>query len=225
MTLPAGYASYLCNTGTRTMSQSHPIRLLALLLITVTACSRLVAQDSAPSRPDSPGRVFWFKTPIPLGTDAFVLRPADRKFYLLSCIEDNRFNSLRISRLPAAESVVDRSGGAWQQFPDQVTFRVTATAKEDDFKEVEAENIIESGDLNSFMLGLQFRLKAYRGLTMTVLQPARIAVIGVPADLPSDYRIFRITFDTKGISVDTRLVLEVLSPGGQLLSRFHLELL
>lgn len=212
------------------MSQPHSLRagfLLAGLAIAIT-CNGM-QNPAAPhpvqiSQEDAP-KVFWYKTPISLGADSFVLHPAGQKFYILASVEDKRFNHLEVSRVRTSPFVIDRAGSLWMHYPEEITFRVTASAVQDNFAELDTTDIDEGGDINSFLLGLKFRLKAYRGLDMEIREPAEIKMIGMPADVAYDERVSRVTFDTGDLPVDTRLVLEVLSPGGQLLSRFHLELL
>jgi hypothetical protein len=81
------------------------------------------------------------------------------------------------------------------------------------------------GDMNSFLLGMNFRLKIYRGLKVSVMKPERVHLIGVPADQPFEERVYKVAFDTNEIPLDARLVLEVTGPDGARLSRFHLEVL
>jgi ubiquitin-protein ligase len=57
------------------------------------------------------------------------------------------------------------------------------------------------------------------------LEPLSVKIIGVPADTPYDERIYRVSFELPNIPVDDRIVLNVLSPNGECLSKFHLQLL
>jgi hypothetical protein len=207
----------------------HSFRqLMFAALMIATGCS---AQTSAFVQfgkvvlQDSTADVFWLKTPLPLGAEAYHLLPMNRQFYLLACIEDPRFDNLHVSRVRSSLFVVDAAGRNWQNYPAELNFRVTATGMADVLNNLDSSEIKENGDFNSFLLGLKFRLKVYRGLKMSIIQPSSLKLIGMPADLPADERVFRISFYTHNLPVDDRLVLEVLSPGGQLLSRFHLELL
>ncbi len=179
---------------------------------------RLVAQDNSEN-------ILWFKTPLPLGADAFELKPLNRRFYILACMEDARFDRLQVSRVRTSPFVIDAAGKVWRNYPKELSFRVTATALAEILNNLDSDDIQENADLNGFLLGLKFRLKVYRGLEMKILPPASIKLIGMPADVPYDERVYRVSFDTVNIPVDDRLVLEILTPGGQLLSRFHLELL
>jgi hypothetical protein len=211
------------------MSQApHSLRRLAAGAIIVAAsCSaqtnsfaqlgKFVTQEDE--------QIFFLRTPMPLGAEGYHLAPANKNFYLLACVEDPQFDGLRVSRIRSDQSVVDPSGRHWKNFPAEVNFRVTATALADVLNNLDSEVVNEPGDLNGLFLGLKFRLKVYRGLEVRILPPSSLKLIGVPADVPSEERVYRVSFDTKDLPVDDRLVLEVLTPGGQLLSRFHLELL
>ena len=207
---------------------SHSLRRLAWAAVMIaTGC---FAQSNAFSQfgksvSQEPDGVFQLRAPMPLGADAYHLQPINRNFYLLACVEDPQFDGVRVSRVRTDEFVVDATGRHWQKYPDALSFRVTVTAMADVLNNLDTADITEPGDLNSFFLGLKFRLKVYRGLNLRILPPSALKLIGMPADVPAEERVYRISFDTKDLPVDDRLVLEVLSPGGQLLSRFHLELL
>jgi len=50
-------------------------------------------------------------------------------------------------------------------------------------------------------------------------------MIGVPADIPYDERVFRVSFDIGERPVTDRFMLEIYSPEGEQLGRFCFELL
>jgi hypothetical protein len=206
------------------MSHPHLLRYCFVIIFALSASSTSWSQASL--GPDENGNgVFWFKAPLPLGADAFLLQPAGREFYLLSCLEDRRFDRLQVSRVRKSPFVVDASGDVWKHYPAELTFRVTATAMDPGSVKVDVDKIQEAGDLNSFLLGLRFQLKIFQGLQMEIIKPSSIHLIGMPSDVAYDERVYRVKFDTGDFPVDARLVMEVLSPAGKLLSRFHLELL
>jgi hypothetical protein len=206
------------------MSHPHLIRFALSLLAVVAICPPICPQSHIPSD-DDPNEVYWYKAPLSLGADGFRLQPANREFYILGCVEDRRFDRLQVSRVRQSRFVIDAAGDIWKHYPAELTFRVTATAMDPDSLKSEIDRIDEPGDLNAFMLGLHFRLKVFQGLNMQTVKPTSVHLIGVPSDVPYDERVYRVSFDTGNFPVDARLVMEVLSPGGQLLSRFHLELL
>ena len=203
------------------MSHPRTIRCLATVLFLLATALTMPAQ--APNS-DGPNQVFWMRTPLPLGAEQINLKPSGQHFLLLACIEDRRFNRLEISRVRHSPFVIDSAGDVWTHYPDELTFRVTATALDSGMMQLDSQDVHESGDMNSLLLGLQFRLKSFRGLKVTALEPSLVRLIGVPADVSYQERIYRISFDTGDFPVSNRLVMEVLSPKGQLLTRFHLEL-
>lgn len=208
----------------------HSLRCAALATVILASlfCAaqmNTLAQFNRILASDERDNIFWFTAPMPLGAEAFDLKPANQRFYLLACMEDTRFDRLEISRVRSSRFVIDSTGHLWHDYPSKLAFRVTATALADILRNLDSDQITEPGDLNSFLLGLKFRLKVYRGLQVRVLPPDSVKMIGMPSDVPYNERVYRVSFDSSGIPVDDRLVLEVLSPQGQLLTRFHLELL
>lgn len=203
------------------MSHPRTIRCLAIMLFALATWVSTLAQ--VPNS-DGPNQVFWLRTPLPLGAQQINLKPSGQHFLLLGCIEDRRFNQLEVSRVRRSPFVIDAAGDVWSYYPDEVTFRITATALGSGMVQVDSQDVNEAGDLNSILLGLHFRLRSFRGLRMTELQPSSVRLIGVPADVPYQERVYRVSFDTGEFPVSDRLVMEVLSPKGQLLTRFHLEL-
>jgi hypothetical protein len=203
------------------MSHSRIIRFLVAILFVMAAWLHVSAQST---HFDSPDRVFWIKSPMPLGTNRITLQPSGQHLLLLGCLEDHRFDRLQVSRVRESPFVIDASGDVWKNYPDELTFRITATALDSSVLQADNDTISETADMNSFLLGLHFRLKSFHGLRMKVVQPSSVRLIGVPADVPYQERVYRVAFDTGDFPVDDRLVMEVLSPRGQLLTRFHLEL-
>jgi hypothetical protein len=166
-----------------------------------------------------------FRSPMPLGADGYVLTPVNRKFFLIASADNPEFNMVRVTRIHLGGTVVGADGTEMRHYPQSLTFRVTASAIESDMLSNDIDAVNYSGDLNSFLLGMHFRLKAYRGLKVSVIKPERVHLIGVPADQPFDERVYKVAFDTNDLPLDARLVLEVTGPDGERLSRFHLEVL
>jgi len=50
-------------------------------------------------------------------------------------------------------------------------------------------------------------------------------MIGMPADVPSDERVYRINIDTGNLPITDRVVIEIFSPQGELLTHFPFILL
>jgi hypothetical protein len=80
-------------------------------------------------------------------------------------------------------------------------------------------------DTSELIKSLQFRLRINNGgLKTERIEPLEARLIGVPADVPYGERIYRVTFQMPPLSTDARLVLEVLAPNGELLSKFSVVL-
>jgi hypothetical protein len=80
-------------------------------------------------------------------------------------------------------------------------------------------------DAANLLLGLKFRLRDYDALVSKELKPESVRMIGVPADIPYDERVFRVSFDIGERPVTDRFMLEIYSPEGEQLGRFCFELL
>jgi hypothetical protein len=215
------------NTGVKVMSSGtgprNPLlgKALTILLILPVFCASGIAGE-----PTNQKTVLEYRFPVPLGADAFVLNPMRRSFYLLACADNPQLQNLKITRANLGGTVVGRDGSELRHYPAELSFRVTATAMDPEMLTSDVSQVESNGqDMNRFLLGLNFQLKIYRALHMEVVKPARVTMIGMPTDVPYDERIYRVTFDTDDIPVDARIVLEVMAPTGERLSRFHLELL
>jgi hypothetical protein len=185
----------------------------------------LQLSGSAEGQKTSGPPTLLFRSPLPLGADGYVLRPLNRKFFLMASADNPEFNMCRVTRVHLGGTVVGPDVTQMRHYPQQLTFRVTASAIESEMLSNDIDSVDYPGDMNSFLLGMNFRLKIYRGLKVSVMKPERVHLIGVPADQPFEERVYKVAFDTNEIPLDARLVLEVTGPDGARLSRFHLEVL
>lgn len=178
-----------------------------------------VAQDLQQS-------VYLYRSPVPMGVEGFRQASTKRLFYLMGSAENPEFQGLKITRKYNGGSVLSADGSEVKKYPPVLSLRITAsTIEANAFASSEPVVVNDNTDMNAMMLGLRYQLKVCQGLKQKILQPSSISMIGMPADLPADERIYRLSFDTEDIPVDARLVLEVFSPKGEKLVRFHLELL
>ncbi len=76
----------------------------------------------------------------------------------------------------------------------------------------------------TFLLSLHLRLKVFQGLDAYEIQPRDVELIGMPANIPYEERIYRAKFHLEHVPADARLVLEVFDSNEERISRFHLEL-
>jgi len=75
-------------------------------------------------------------------------------------------------------------------------------------------------DPQQLLLKLKFRIRAYNGLDVREIQPQSIEMIGMPADVPYDERVYRINIDAGNLPITDRLVVEIFSPQDKLLTHF-----
>jgi hypothetical protein len=204
----------------RTSLHSHLSKTIAVLV----AIFVLHIAGSAEGQKVTPDTLL-FRSPLPLGADAYELKPLNRRFFLMASADNPEFNKCKVTRAHLGGTVIGADGTEMRHYPEQLSFRVTASAIESEMLPSDIDPVNYKGDMNSFLLGLKFRLKVYRGLKMNIVQPERVHLAGVPADLPFDERVYKIAFDTNDLPLDARLVLEVFGPDGEPLSRFHLEML
>jgi hypothetical protein len=116
-------------------------------------------------------------------------------------------------------------GEPLESFPRHFSFRVTATLRKTLLEEP-GTTLKTEEDPSEMLATLKFRLKAYDGLQMRVIEPESTSMIGVPADVPYDERVYRVNFDLPGNEPPTeRFVLEVIAPEGERLARLHFSLL
>lgn len=121
--------------------------------------------------------------------------------------------------------VLDASGTPVRFFPQTLKFRVTASTRSDRLMPFDKPDPIEGSDARAWLKQLSFRLKIFHGLDAHEVEPAAITNLGMPPDIPYDERIYEVSFDLKDMPATDRLVLEVFSPDGERVGRFHLELL
>jgi len=181
-----------------------------------------VALQSPPGSYDNTD--FRFHSVVPLGMESLELLPSHRLVNLLASATSSQFEGME--RRPSRGHVVllsDR-GRNVRYFPEQVDFRVSATTEGHGFDPdpLPVETQIAPGE---FMLGLHFRLKVFHGLDSFYLEPESVEQIGEPADVPASERIYVAHFTLRNLPVTDRILLEVLDPSGQRITRFHLDLL
>ncbi len=173
-------------------------------------------------RPYSPTE-YDFHSVVPLGFDAIRLEPANRTVYLLASAESADFDGMRRIEQGSMVRVLAADGTPVRHYPDVVRFRVTATTRGPKMSDVDPYPIDSKIALEDYLLGLRFRVKVFRGLKMTELEPDAVRMIGMPAEMPYDERIYEVSFALGRVPLADRLVLEVLSPDGIRLTKFHLE--
>jgi hypothetical protein len=162
---------------------------------------------------------------IPLGIESFKLEPAGQSFYLIASVENPAFVELyRVAGRNGRERLFDSSGKPVISYPSRMQFRVTASSREKLIDDHPFDTHVKIA-LADLITKLQFRLKVFHALEYRYIKPSFIENVGVPKDVPYNERIYRIGFDLGKIPIEDRVVMEVISPTGERLCKFHLDLL
>lgn len=161
---------------------------------------------------------------VPLGIESFRIEPAKHDFYLIASAETPAFVGLRRTFIHNRTHLVGRNGKEMSFYPERLQFRLTASTRE---KLIDSEPFNTELDipLNQLLDKLHFRLKIFHGLAYHFLEPTFVEDVGMPRSLPYDERIYRIGFVLGKVPIEDRVVMEVISPSGDRLCKFHLDLL
>lgn len=193
------------------------------LLAGLAASGALPASNSASASSSS-----WHTTPLfhsttPAGYDVLRIKPGDAVVSFLGLIECPELEGAQQVGDGTTGQIVNADGKVLKDFPEHFSFRITASLRKTVL--LDPTEAIESADPQDLLLKLKFRLKTFHGLNGHVVQPDSVQMIGVPADIPYDERVYRVSFTVKNLPVSDRCVLEILSEDGSRLTKFHFDLL
>ncbi|MFL6437939.1 MAG: hypothetical protein ACJ71Q_10190 [Terriglobales bacterium] len=198
-------------------------RTLCVLMMTLPAVLTLTAQSDRMQTLATQG-TWHLHSRIPLGSDAILLQPSHRLVTLLATAEAPEFEGWDLKEQNQRPVLLDVSGRPVNALPKTITFRVTVGTR-DRFANQDPMPFDCSTKLNEFLLDMHFQLQVFRGMQMREVMPLKAEMIGIPADEPSEERIYRATFNVGDIRPDDRIVLLVTDGAGARLSKFHLEFL
>ena len=192
----------------------HPraITLSGLLLIVV--CSGIAAMAK-----NSPKPLPGMHPNMPAGYIVMVLKPSRATLSLIGMIECPELDGAQHVAEGSHKRLVLADGTTGKQFPQRFSFRITASLKKI-FIEGPDTSVDVPGDPQELLLKLKFRIRAYHGLESREIVPQSIEMIGMPADVPYDERVYRINVDTGNLPITDRVIVEILSPQGELLTHF-----
>lgn len=160
---------------------------------------------------------------IPLGIESFRSMPSKSDFYLMASAESTMFASM-VRVVEGDREYLVADGKRVTRYPEKVSFRVTASSRERLLDEHPFQTTQELA-LADLFVKLKYRLKVFHALEFHYIQPSSVEEVGMPNDIPYDERIYRINFNLGKIAIEDRVVMEVLSPTGERLCKFHLDLL
>lgn len=193
------------------------ISLSGLLVIVLAFTLAAMARNAAKATPG-------LRSNIPAGYDVMLLKPSKATLSLIGLIECPELEGAQRVSEGLHAKLVSSDGSTVKEFPQHFSFRITASLKKVFFDEP-VTSIKLPDDPHELLLHLKFRVRAYHGLEVREIVPQSIEMIGAPADVASDERVYRININAEKLPVTDRLVVEILSPQGELLSHFPFSLL
>src|SRR3954469_25279456 len=127
------------------------------------AVTLLLMQALTGPAQDYNSQEFFFHSVVPLGLDAIVLQPSQKRIALLATAECPGLEGVRRVFWQPQDSgdggvggkVYAKDGKQMTYFPRHISFRVTATAREK-LIELDPFDVPSSMDLNQYLLGLTF---------------------------------------------------------------------
>ncbi|PYP83322.1 MAG: hypothetical protein DMG65_24570 [Candidatus Angelobacter sp. Gp1-AA117] len=165
-----------------------------------------------------------FHASTPAGYDVLLLKPTNAEVSLLGLVECPELEGAQHVSEGTNARVISADGTPLTHFPHNFSFRITASLRKTVLSTPSGE-VTSNDSPQDFLLKLKFGLKVFNGLQVREIQPESVEMIGVPADLPYDERVYRVNFSIVNVPVTDRMVLEVLSPENDRLTRFHFDLL
>jgi hypothetical protein len=193
------------------------ISLSGLLLIVIGFTLAAMARNAVKATPG-------LRSNMPAGYDVILLKPSKATLSFIGLIECPELEGAQRVSEGLQAKLVSNDGSTVKEFPRHFSFRITASLKKV-FLDEPVTSIALPDDPRELLLKLKFRVRVYHGLEMREIVPQSIELIGVPADVASDERIYRININAEKLPITDRLVVQILSPRGEPLSHFPFSLL
>ena len=161
---------------------------------------------------------------MPAGYDVVILKPAGTNLSLMGLVECAELEGAQSVSEGSQKRLVSAEGDTVRHFPQRFSFRITASLRKMLVDQPVAS--VNSGDEpHELLLNLKFRIRAYNGLESHEIVPESVEMIGMPADVPYDERVYRVNFNNVDLPITARLVIEIRTPQGELLTHFPFSLL
>jgi len=161
---------------------------------------------------------------LPAGYDVVVLKPSGANLSMMGLIECPELEGAKIVSEGANKKLVSADGDTIRHFPQRFSFRITASLRKM-LMDRPVASVDVSDEPRDLLLNLKFRIRAYNGLENHEIVPESVEMIGMPADVPYDERVYRINVNRVDLPITARLVVEVRTPQGELLTHFPFSLL
>ena len=156
---------------------------------------------------------------MPAGYDVVVLKPSGANLSLMGLVECPELEGVQSVSEGSHKKLVSADGDTIRHFPRRFSFRITASLRKI-LLEGPVASVDVSDEPHQLLLNLKFRIRAYNGLESHEIVPESVEMIGMPADVPYDERVYRINLNNVELPITARLVVEIRTPQGELLTHF-----
>ena len=156
---------------------------------------------------------------MPAGYDVVVLKPSGMSLSLMGLVECPELEGVQSVSEGSHKKLVSSDGETIRQFPQRFSFRVTASLRKI-MLDGPVASVNVGDEPRQLLLNLKFRIRAYNGLESHDIVPDSVEMIGMPADVPYDERVYRINLNKVDLPITARLVVEIRTPQGELLTHF-----
>jgi hypothetical protein len=165
-----------------------------------------------------------FRAITPLGSDALILQPSKTVVSMMLTLECKELEDMRLVERDSHRAVLNPDGTQVTKYPDNIKFRFTIGSRTPPSESNPLEVKI-SGTPDDFESHLHFRLKVFHGIESHELTPVEEKIIGVPASMPYDERIYSISFKLNDVPAEDRIMFEVLDNSGARVAKFQMQLM
>ncbi len=178
------------------------MKLLGAAIRAVTFAAAACLAFALPASDDA------YRAATPGGYDVIQLQPSGAVVSILGLFECPQLQGAQHINQGLESRILLADGARLERFPRQFSVRVTASLRKSLMEppEYTVQTDKAPGD---FLLGLKFRLQAFDGLDHQVILPKSVTMIGVPASVSYDERIYRLNFDVGDRPITSRFLLEV----------------
>lgn len=156
---------------------------------------------------------------MPAGYDVVTLKPSGANLSLMGLIECPELEGAQSASEGSHKSLVSAEGDTIKHFPQRFSFRITASLRKI-MLDGPVASVDASDEPHQLLLNLKFRIRAYDGLESHEIVPESVEMIGMPAEVAYDERVYRINLNNVDLPITARLVVEVRTPQGELLTHF-----
>lgn len=200
----------------------HVLRALLVLFFVLSVLSAALNAQSADTSQPSSSTLLRLHERTPLGTELLRFVPQKKLVRIYATLESPQFENATLVDRAGGKLLLDKDGQPFTHYPAELIIRFTVTGRVRGL--ITSPLLLDDDDDPAVLASqLHFRLKAFNGLDARELQPLETKMIGVPAEIPYDERIYLIRFDTRDVPISERMMFEIFGPRNDRLARFAVQ--